>query len=496
MKTGLWTSLLGTLRSWLDRWWFTRAAPVTILYPRDVEELMTILAQARDNRSSLKIVGGDYHVTQTKEDIIVSLRYMDRLLGLDTSAKTVTVEPGMKVSTLSSILATINLSVDLAGRVPDLTITDCLAVGGPGLGCGGAGLGASVISVQVISPGSGGEVLSWNWDNHTRQMAGLMGGLGLVAAVVSVTLQCYPLVLVTEISYLTSVKEVMETWHMVHRSSDHQQLTWFPFSEFAIITHTSGIDKLSLSSCQSRVNIFLTEASEWLANIFRRINLNCLSSLSMLSCVLARVQFISLWTAARHRSDHAHRPAHFLSSSTEAMMRGATWLLPLDTIPPLLHNISTWSQHYPGHVTSPIFIQTLHDTCHDMTGQVSRSRTSSVGSSHHRMSGAAPQGVHGQGYLCPRIVGCSGPLATLWYDWFLPETSPDPLQVSQLEELFHQVGGVKCWTGERLVSPLLLCNTHPQYRDWCRVKLDQDPDCVLESGYVQGTVFSRPSSAK
>ena len=80
--------------------------------------------------------GVDYHVTQIKEDIIVSLRYIDRLLGLDTPAKTLTVEPGMKVSTLSSILATINLSVDLAGCVPDLTITDYLAVGGPGLGCG------------------------------------------------------------------------------------------------------------------------------------------------------------------------------------------------------------------------------------------------------------------------------------------------------------------------------------------------------------------------
>ena len=86
--------------------------------------------------------GVDYHVTQIKEVIIVSLRYIDRLLGLDTSAKTVTVEPGMKVSTLSNILATINLSVDL-------TITDCLEVGGPGLGCGGAGLKASVIKVQV-----------------------------------------------------------------------------------------------------------------------------------------------------------------------------------------------------------------------------------------------------------------------------------------------------------------------------------------------------------
>lgn len=156
----------------------------------------------------------------------------------------------------------------------------------------------------------------------------------------------------------------------------------------------------------------------------------------MLSCVLARVQFISLWTSARHRSDHALHPAHFVSPAP--VMRGTTWLLPLDTIPPLLHNISSWSQHYPGHVTSPLTIQTLHDTCHEPMMPTCRSRTSSVGSSY-RMSGAAPRGQHGQGYLCPRLEGCSSPLATVWYDWFLPETSPDPLQVSQLEELFHQV---------------------------------------------------------
>merc|ERR1711983_657446 len=158
--------------------------------------------------------------------------------------------------------------------------------------------------------------------------------------------------------------------------------------------------------------------------------------------MLARVQFISLWTAARHRSDHAHPPAHFLSCSTEAMMRGVTWLLPLDIIPPLLHNISTWSQHYPGHVTSPIFIQTLHETSHDLDTMRSsvRSRTSSVGSSsHYRLLGSTPHGLHGQGYLCPRLEKHSGPLATVWYDWFLPETCPDPLQVGQLEEIFLQV---------------------------------------------------------
>ena len=126
-----------------------------------------------------------------------------------------------------------------------------------------------------------------------------------------------------------------------------------------------------------------------------------------------------------------------------SIMRGTTWLLPSDTIPSVLHSISTWSQHYPGHVTSPIFIQTLHEMSHDLDSlrcTSNRSRTSSVGSSsHYRMSASAPHGLHGQGYLCPRIEKHPGPLATLWYDWFLPETSPDPLQVSQLEELFHQV---------------------------------------------------------
>jgi len=318
-------------------------------------------------------------------------------------------------------------------------------------------------------------------------MGGLVGGLGMLAVVIAVTIKCCPVVMVSEISYLSSVREVVDTWSMVHRTSNHQQITWFPFTELVIITHTSSLDKLSFAVCQSRLNMFLTEASEWFASLVRRVNIVCFSRLAMLSSVLARVQFISLWTAARYRSDHALHPAHFLTPSP--IMRGTSWLVPLDCLPPLLHNISTWSQSNPGPVTSPIFIQTL--VSDNMDQCETRSRTSSVGSASYR-SQHGPQGVHGQGYLCPRLGGGVGPLASVWYDWFLPETSPDPLQVSKLEGLFHQVGGVRCWGAERLVSPLLLSNTHSQYKDWCRVKGELDPECVLDSGYVQGTVFSKP----
>ena len=36
--------------------------------------------------------------------------------------------------------------------------------------------------------------------------------------------------------------------------------------------------------------------------------------------------------------------------------------------------------------------------------------------------------------------GGHGAGATVWYDWFLPETCPDPVEVAQLEEIFHSAG--------------------------------------------------------
>ena len=97
--------------------------------------------------------------------------------------------------------------------------------------------GRAVPAQQHQLAAGGGEVVSWSWDTHPRQLGGVMGGLGMVAVPVSVTLQARPLALVQEVSYLTSVKEVVDTWHMVtgHRTSDHQQLTWFPFTELVII---------------------------------------------------------------------------------------------------------------------------------------------------------------------------------------------------------------------------------------------------------------------
>lgn len=41
----------------------------------------------------------------------------------------------------------------------------------------------------------------------------------------------------TEISYLCSIRDIMENWTLQMKSSFCQQITWFPFSEFIVMTH-------------------------------------------------------------------------------------------------------------------------------------------------------------------------------------------------------------------------------------------------------------------
>merc|ERR1712037_79224 len=116
-----------------------------------------------------------------------------------------------------------------------------------------------------------------------------------------------------------------------------------------------------------------------------------------------------------------------------------------------------------------------------------RTRTSSVSSTSSR-DGGVPQGH--RGFLQPRLrdQAPSKSQACVWYDWFLSDSDPDPTVVAHFEELFLEAGAVRCWSAERLVSPLLLASCFPEYRDWCQVKSEVDPHGLLGSGYVQGTL--------
>lgn len=53
------------------------------LFPKSVEDVQEILKQARDNATPIRVTGGSFPFTPLAEDILVNVKYIDRLLGLD-----------------------------------------------------------------------------------------------------------------------------------------------------------------------------------------------------------------------------------------------------------------------------------------------------------------------------------------------------------------------------------------------------------------------------
>ena len=70
------------------------------------------------------------------------------------------------------------------------------------------------------------------------------------------------------------------------------------------------------------------------------------------------------------------------------------------------------------------------------------------------------------------------------------EVDPDPIALADFEDIFHSVGGVRAWSGERLTSPLVLSDTYDRnYSHWCRNKSRCDPNNLLQSCYIQGYIL-------
>ena len=75
MKTSLWGSLVAGLRKLLAKLWGGQERHV--LLPSTVPELLTVLGQARDNGTTINVVGGAFPASGDPASVTVSLLSMD-----------------------------------------------------------------------------------------------------------------------------------------------------------------------------------------------------------------------------------------------------------------------------------------------------------------------------------------------------------------------------------------------------------------------------------
>ena len=414
----------------------------------------------------------------------------------------------MRLSDLARLLESVSLGLDVfaGGRIPDVAVADALALADDGVF---SSLAGGVLGVEVVLASSSGvRVVSWTWERNPNEMRALLGGLGVTAVLLNVSFRCESIKRYTEISYLCSIRDVLEHWGLQLKSSFRQQLVWFPFSELTVMTHVNPTEKYHVAR-RPLLSRVLESVGEMSSRCLRRISLYLATTRAaffsgpLLLSILGRFQFFSLWSAAKHRSDYAHATPRWWSP--HEAFRGASWLIPVDRVPEVLSNVSAWTtmtstgsrrrrkglptycSTETGCVVAPLFLQTVNawpaTTSTTLTTPGKKESSTPTPS-----PSPSPAKFDRKPFLYPSL---DGPAAcAVWYDWFVPECEPDPIAVAEFEGIFLRAGGVRLWSGERLTSPLVLSDSFSKYPHWCTMKSRLDGRNCLQSAYVQGTVYS------
>jgi xylitol oxidase len=169
-----------------------------VLYPASVEEVQQIVRK-HDKLRALG-TGHSFNTIADSEHSLLSLRALNKVVSLDRSASTVTVEAGMTYGELAPYLSRNGYALHNLASLPHISIAGACSTATHGSGVQNGNLATSVAAIEFVD--AGGNVIHLSRVNDAAQFHGAVVGLGAVGIVTSVTLDLEPAFDMKQVVYL------------------------------------------------------------------------------------------------------------------------------------------------------------------------------------------------------------------------------------------------------------------------------------------------------
>jgi xylitol oxidase len=121
---------------------------------------------------------------------LLSLAPMDRVVGLDARARTVTVEAGMRYGRLCPYLQEKGFALHNLASLPHISVAGAIATATHGSGDTNGNLATAVAGLELVT--AGGEVLKLSRERDGKVFPGAVVNLGALGVVTKVTLDLQP----------------------------------------------------------------------------------------------------------------------------------------------------------------------------------------------------------------------------------------------------------------------------------------------------------------
>jgi len=211
---------------------FYKQAPTLFLQPSNHEELIGILREAAASNQTVKVVGSGHSWTPIglTDGVMLNLDKFNKVLSIDASAKTVTVQAGIRIRDLSAALAAHDppLALRNTGVLDRQSLAGALATGTHGTGIRYKIMSADVVALELVT--AGGNVLRGSRRDPDPAMRDMFEAavlhLGALGVLTEVSMEVVEAFSVIKRNRLLPLNTVLSTLPALAAGVDHL-LVWF-----------------------------------------------------------------------------------------------------------------------------------------------------------------------------------------------------------------------------------------------------------------------------
>lgn len=218
-------------------------APTAIRRPTSEGELVTLVKEAAAAGTRVKCVGAGHSFTPIActDGVLVDLSGYGQLLSHDAEARTVTVQAGISLSTLSDLLDERGLALENMGDIGYQSIAGATATATHGTGWHFGNISSRIVGMRLIA--GDGSIVEATADENLEVLAAARVGVGALGIVSTVTLQAVTAFRLHAIEEPMRVDEVLSDFDGFMSSADHVEFYWVPHTAWALTKRNRRTDE-------------------------------------------------------------------------------------------------------------------------------------------------------------------------------------------------------------------------------------------------------------
>ena len=209
--------------------------PLSIKKPRNEQEVVDIVKEAKKRGLKVKVVGSGHSFTgiAVTDEVLISLDEIVDIRDVDFENSTVRVGAGIKLCDLNPILQRSGLALPNLGDIVYQSISGAISTSTHGTGLEFKTIAEAVCGMRIVD--GEGSVVECDTQQNSEILHAARVGLGALGVITEVTIQCVEAFNLHAVEEILPIGEVTNNFDHWSTTTDHIEFFWMPNTDKALL---------------------------------------------------------------------------------------------------------------------------------------------------------------------------------------------------------------------------------------------------------------------